>query len=386
MRNRSHTDYSFLQHTLYTRYSLTVLLSALNSPHARDEDARAVALTLRRGGLSKAEKRYRSICWQDGKPKSLFKVNTRRDTIKNALQQWLASREPERLRECTRCKSFFFDRSQPISERRCDTCRNRVITRKSPTTTEIEAPTNQRTLPPLDELEQLLSLGHPSEPRHKRFIVDSCSTCRSKLRTFLLTVWLVQSHNNFWKDLVGDLPISLRESFNARSILPGTRQALLALAWCIREADHWHALSRQPFVRLMEAWIGQMKITTWDFLDLTYLPTHNLAFLTQIAKTAHGSSRRRKHASLYWERGGITRYDGTLTSQGFWTACAGPLAVILRPHVRGKTWDKNTPVPRALWREILKLWSLRYPERELPTSEALRRRVVAKQLGKGFRI
>ena len=203
----------------------------------------------------------------------------------------------------------------------------------------------------------------------------------TSLEPLLLTIWWVQSHNNFWKDLVDDLPVTLRESFNARwhessRTLTGRRHAILALAWCIREADHHQALSQNPFVQQIKEWIVKLQIPTWEFLDLTYLPPYDLSFLQKVSETAHQSSRLRKNASAYWSRGGITRYAGTITSQGFWTACAGPLALHLRPQIHGKTWDEKRAVPRALWKEILKLWSLRYPERKLPSPEALRRRTT----------
>ena len=240
----------------------------------------------------------------------------------------------------------------------------------------------QRRLPSTDELEQLCSLNHQSEPRHEGndFLVNSCDTCGHMPRTFLLTFWWIQSHNNFWKDLVDDLPVALRESFNARwqessRTLTGRRHAILALAWCIREADNWQALSHSPFVQQIENLIGRLKITTWEFLDVTYLPAYDLSFLQKVSETAHQSSRKRKHASAYWGRGGVTRYAGTVTSQGYWTACAGPLAVRLRPHAKGKSWDEKPAVPRTVWREIVRLWRLRYPERKLPSAEALRLRV-----------
>lgn len=125
----------------------------------------------------------------------------------------------------------------------------------------------------------------------------------------------------------------------------------------------------------MERWIPEMETTTWEFLDLTYLPPYDLDFIKEISKRAHKSSLDREHASAYWGRGGLSRYGGTLTSQSFWTACGGPLAVRLGPHMRGKIWDERPTVPRALWQLIIELWHLRYPERELPSPDALRRRV-----------
>jgi hypothetical protein len=190
----------------------------------------------------------------------------------------------------------------------------------------------QRVLPSTDKLEWLLSLGHDSEPKHKGndFIVNSCERCGHIPRTLHLTLWWVQSLNNFWKDPVDDLPVTLRESFNARwhessRTLTGRRHATLALAWCIREADHHQALSQNQFVQQMKEWIVKLQIPTWEFLDLTYLPPYDLSFLQKVSETAHQSSRRRKHASDYWGRGGVTRYTGTMSSQGYWTACAGPL-------------------------------------------------------------
>lgn len=252
-----------------------------------------------------------------------------------------------------------------------------------------------RILPTPDELERLFLLGHTSEPRHKGndFLIESCKTCRHIPRSPFLTLWWVQA-NRLWNDLIYSLPPTLQESFQSRreeapKNASGKKATEFALAWCLREADHLEALKRESFVGRMEYWNDKIHIGKWEFLDLTYLPPYDIAFVMKVAKAAHSSSRKRTHASAYWSRGGITRYDGAPASQGFWTACAGPLAVRMRPHVEGKrNWDKGkdrgedrdkekTPVPRALWRQIIELWQLRYPDRELPSPEALRRRVTS---------
>ena len=365
---------SFLRNTLYGTLALPRLLLVLNSPHARDDNARAVVLSLRSHGLKQAKGLFQTLYKHDGDD---------RTELRKSLDALLCSSQPHRLRACEKCRRVFFDRSRLISNQQCDGCRGQTITEERSASRSATKPVVQRKLPSPDELEQLLSLGHDSEPKHtgNDFLVYSCDTCSHRPRTLHLTFWWVQSHNNFWKDLVDDLPVTLQESFNARwrestRTLTGTRLASLALAWCIREADHWQALADEPLVQEIENWARKLKITTWELLDLTYLPPYNLAFLQKVSKTAHQSSRQRKHASAYWDRGGVTRYAGTVTSQGYWTACAGPLAVCIRPHAKGKSWDEKPAVPRTVWREIVKLWRLRYPERQLPSTEALRRRVV----------
>ena len=238
-----------------------------------------------------------------------------------------------------------------------------------------------RILPPPNELERLFLLGHTS-PRHKGndFLTESCKTCRHIPRTHFLTLWWVQSNSPFWKDLIDGLPTTLQEGFRDRwkeapKNAAGMKTTAFALAWCLREADHLQALSRKLFVEKMEYWNEKAGIEQWQFLDLTYLPPYDLTFVMKVSKTAHSSSRKRKHASAYWSRGGITRYNGSPASQGFWTACAGPLAVRIRPYVKGKVWDDNRVVPRALWEQIIALWQLRYPNRKLPLPESLRQRV-----------
>lgn len=242
---------------------------------------------------------------------------------------------------------------------------------------------HRRILPPLNELEGLLSFGHGSEPRHRgnEFLVQSCNTCRHIPRTFHLTIWWVQGHGPLWKALIDDLPQPLQKSFTARwEDTPrgeaGAKTNLtLALAWCIREADHWQSLKNKLFIKELDKEVRTQSCTTWEFLDLTYLPNYELGDLTSISAMEHLSSVERRDASTYWSRGGVTRYGGTITSQGFWTACAGPLAVRLRHHVKGRTWDEKKTVPRALWKRIIELWHLRYPDRELPCLEALGRRI-----------
>ena len=125
----------------------------------------------------------------------------------------------------------------------------------------------------------------------------------------------------------------------------------------------------------MKGVVKNLDCDKWEFLDLTYFPNYELDFLISVSAMEHRSSGERRDASTYWSRGGVTRYGGRLVSQGFWTACAGPLAVRLLPHTKGRTWDEKKTVPRALWQQIIELWHLRYPDRELPCPEALGKRV-----------
>lgn len=375
-----------LRNTVYGTLALPRLLLVLNSLYARDKNARVVVLSLRRHGLKQAKSLFNKLYKKEG---------DERTELQKALNAWLCSSQPRRLKGCKKCRRFFFDRSRRNSNQQCDGCRVESVTEEQSADRFTAPNILTRKLPPVEELEGMLSLRHDSEPTHSvskflpngdkeyavnDYLVNSCKECGHLPRTFLMSFWWVQSRNNLWKDLVGDLPVPLQESFNARwressRNLTGRRRAALALAWCIREADHWQALSRESFVRQTQDWSNNMGITAWEFLDLTYLPPYDLSFLMKVSKTAHGSSRKRKHASAYWGRGGITRYDGSPTSQGFWTACAGPLAVRIRPHMKGKSWDSKTAIPRVLWQQIIALWQLRYPDRDLPSPEALRRRV-----------
>jgi hypothetical protein len=365
---------SFLRNTLYGTWELLRLLLVLNSPYARGDNARAVVLSLRSHGLKQAKSLFQTFYRHDGDD---------RTELRQSLDVLLCSSQPRRLRECEKCRRFFFDRSRRISDQQCDDCRGQSVTEERSASRPATKSVIQRMLPSPDKLERLLSLGHDSEPKHtgNDFLIYSCDTCSHRLRTLHLTFWWVQSHSGYWKDMVDDLPVTLQESFNARwrespRTRIGTRHASLALAWCIREAEHWQALANELFVQKIENWARKLKGTTWELLDLTYLPDYDLDFLKLVSKMGHSSSLERKHASAYWDRGGVTRYAGTVTSQGYWTACAGPLAVRLRPHAKGKSWDERPAVPRTVWREIVKLWRLRYPERELPSSEALRLRVT----------
>lgn len=376
-QDRSPLDKSrspLLRNTLYGTLALPRLLQTLNSPYARDDNARVVVLALRSHGLRQAQSLFKKLYKKEG---------DKRTELQEALDALLCSSQPRRLRECKECGKFFFDRSRRASEQLCDGCREQSVIEEQSANQPVTNIVIQRVLPSTDELEWLFSLGHDSEPKHKGydFLVNSCERCGHIPRTLLLTLWWVQSNSPFWKNLVDDLPSLLKEVFMGRwreapQNAAGRKDTTLALAWCIREADHWQALSQELFKRQVEDWSNRTEMTQWEFLDLTYLPPYDLSFLQKVSETAHQSSRLRKHASAYWSRGGITRYAGTITSQGFWTACAGPLALHLRPQIHGKTWDEKQAVPRALWKEILKLWSLRYPERKLPSADALRLRVT----------
>jgi len=259
-----------------------------------------------------------------------------------------------------------------------------------------------RPIPSPEELELLMRVGHAPQhiprrrdvPKDQRpslkamkmpiphhILTKRCLVCQTLPRTFLLTASWVQSYYPYLlREMLEDLPGHLRNAFEANRVR-GSRADVLRLAWCVREADHLNAMGNRRFVRRLTRWTkAEEAITVPMLFDLTYLPPCEIGFLQTLADPTRYSSTDRDWRSSYWSQLGITRPRGAETSQLLWTACAGPLAVTLRPFVKGRKQDswgeKDTdPVPDALWSEVVALWRARYPERTLPSPASIRRRV-----------
>jgi len=200
-------------------------------------------------------------------------------------------------------------------------------------------------------------------------LTHSCSSCRAMPRTLLLAFEVVCHESPFVKVIENNLPVSLRCPPTGYTGL----SYLLRLAWSLREADHLRALQSAIFRKHVERWRDQ-GVEPAIFLDLTYLPPFDAKDL-KLADDDHRSSADRDWASRHWSAMGIHRPNDDITSQAFWTACAGPLAVALKPFVIGIK-KRGVKAPEKLWNTIRSIWRSRYPKRKIPSANALRRQVL----------